>query len=67
MDTISRTIIKSITWRIIALCSAFVVTYVITQDVQIASTISVVQQLASTFWYLIHERVWARIRYGIND
>ena len=67
IDTIGRTLIKSITWRIVALCSAFVVTYAITQDVPLASTISVAQQLASTVWYWIHERVWSRIRYGLND
>lgn len=67
MDSFKRTLVKTITWRIVALCSAFVVTYIITSDIKLSGTISVIQQLASTFWYWIHERVWANIHFGKND
>ena len=66
MDSISRTLVKSITWRIVALCSAFTVTYLVTDNITLSTTISVSQQLASTFWYWVHERMWSRIKYGIK-
>lgn len=55
METHKRSIVKSITWRIIAtLIAAYWVGF------QIAILMNIVQTIA----YYIHERVWVRINWG---
>lgn len=57
MESHKRSLVKSITWRIIAtLIAAWWVGF------QVAILMNIVQTIA----YYIHERVWVRIRWGIN-
>lgn len=60
----SRTIAKSITWRIIAFSSSMVVLYMLTGDWEISFYHSVVIHIVKTVLYYAHERIWNVSNFG---
>ena len=60
----SRTIFKSITWRIIAFISSVLVLYLLIGDWGSSIYHSIVIHLVKTVLYYIHERVWNRSNFG---
>ena len=66
-DTKIRSVIKTITWRITGSFSTFVISYLISGNFAIAGSIALVQVTANTILYYLHERVWARIKWGKNS
>ena len=55
-----RSIMKSITYRVICIISLLTVTYALTRDLYQASSITVVFQSIQTLLYYLHERAWSR-------
>ena len=66
MATISRTLIKAIIFRIFVTLLGFVVAYVVTRDINISLRIFVIHALAATVLYIVHEKIWERIDWGIR-
>lgn len=64
MDRIVRSIIKATTWRGVASLYTGIVAFALTQSFSIATTVMGGEVLVKFFLYLIHERVWAQIRWG---
>ena len=60
----SRTIAKSITWRLIAFISSVLVLYMLVGDWESSIYHSVVIHLVKTFLYYIHERTWNNFNFG---
>ncbi|MEO6729159.1 MAG: DUF2061 domain-containing protein [Candidatus Dojkabacteria bacterium] len=60
-ERVTRSLIKSVTFRIIVLISDFIVTSLITRNFAESLSIIVLTNLSSTFLYFIHERIWNRI------
>jgi uncharacterized membrane protein len=52
---------KTITWRIIATVTLFIVSVVLTGSVALATTLSAFDFFSKTLLYYVHERVWAKI------
>ena len=72
-DSPTRSITKAITWRIIASTTTFVVTFVIfnqaadktmSESLEIASYVGIIDMVAKLFFYYLHERMWANITWG---
>lgn len=63
-DTAQRSLIKTITWRLLGSTSTFTIAYLITGRFDASSTIAIVQMIVNTFLYLFHERAWAKITWG---
>ena len=61
-----RSVVKAITYRGIIVCLDFLVIYLLTGKVKIAAGFMIVSNLYTTIAYFVHERVWARIRWGIE-
>ncbi len=59
-----RSLIKSITWRIIASLDTFVIAWFITGEISWASSIASLEILTKTFLYYFHERGWNCIFWG---
>ena len=53
-----RPIIKTISWRIIAMIITGAVVYVYTGEIKKSGEISIVAGLILTFVYYLHERFW---------
>jgi len=64
MEHPKRTLIKTITWRIIALLTTIVVVYAYSGNVRESLVIGVVANFLKMLFYYTHERVWNRIRFG---
>jgi uncharacterized membrane protein len=64
MDRHRRTILKTITWRVIAFLISFIIVYIWTgrviESVELAIILNIIKMLA----YYIHERVWNNIKFG---
>ncbi|HEX5378814.1 MAG TPA: DUF2061 domain-containing protein [Phenylobacterium sp.] len=62
-----RSIAKGITYRIIVMCLDFATIYLFTGRVRVAIGFMVASNVYTTVAYVIHERVWARVRWGVVD
>ena len=61
-DSHIRTIIKAVSWRILAMIITGAVIYVYTGEIKKSGEISVVAGLILTFAYYLHERFWLWVR-----
>lgn len=64
MDTKIRTIAKALTWQILGLFSMSVLAFWQTGSVGGSISLAVSASLTSIGVYVLHERVWSRIRWG---
>ncbi|MFZ2804101.1 MAG: DUF2061 domain-containing protein [Patescibacteria group bacterium] len=63
-EHISRSLVKSVTFRIIVLMSDFIVIYALTRKVDLSLELIVATNLASTTLYYLHERAWNKVTWG---
>jgi uncharacterized membrane protein len=56
-----KSIMKSVSWRIVGTIDTMVISYFITGKVTIALSIGSVEVLTKTVLYYFHERLWAHI------
>lgn len=63
-DRQARSLAKTVSWRITGSFSTFLISYAISGDFTVAGSIAVVQVVANTLLYYLHERVWNRIDWG---
>ena len=61
-----RSLVKAITYRICIVCLDFLADYFLTGKAQIAIGFMVVSNIYTTIGYFLHERVWARISWGVD-
>ncbi|MCD4760827.1 DUF2061 domain-containing protein [bacterium] len=60
----SRTIAKSITWRLVAFVSSVLVLYVLIGDWESSIYHSVIIHSVKTVLYYVHERMWNSSNFG---
>lgn len=61
-DSISRSIAKSLTWRVTATLTTILIAYFIIGDVETAMMIGGIEFFAKMFIYFLHERLWAQVK-----
>jgi len=59
-----RTILKTLSWRVIGSTSTFLISYLITGQAFIATSIAIMQMIVNTILYYIHEVVWNKVTWG---
>jgi uncharacterized membrane protein len=59
-----RSIVKAVTYRLVIVCLDFLVIYLFTGKVEVALGFMIVSNVYTTVAYFLHERLWARIRWG---
>jgi uncharacterized membrane protein len=64
IETNTRSVIKSLSWRVISTTETFLISWLLTGQIGIAGSIAGIQAVASTMMYWIHERAWFNIRWG---
>lgn len=62
-----RSVVKAITYRIVVMTLDFATIYLFTGAVRVALGFMIASNLYTTAGYLLHERVWARIGWGIDE
>ena len=63
-DTNSRSLVKTICWRITGSSATFLIAYIMIGNFAIAGTIGIIQLVSNTILYYIHERIWNIIKWG---
>ena len=61
IDTQKRTIAKTMTWRITASLTTFIIAWILTGDILIGASIGTIEAIAKIFLYYFHERIWTNI------
>ena len=63
-EKISRSLAKTITWRITASIDTFIIAWVITGRWYLGGSIAIIEVLTKIIFYYVHERVWNKINWG---
>lgn len=66
METHKRSILKSITFRIIATIITLLLVWFFTKDIVLSGSIAILEFLLKIVFYYFHERVWAGISWGMT-
>lgn len=61
MDSHLRSILKAISWRIIAVIVLTTIVWIVTGDPTISITIGVIDVTIKIVLYYLHERIWLKI------
>ena len=59
-----RSVVKALSWRVIATMTTMVAVYFITEEWLIALEVGAIEATAKLFFYYLHERTWLRIKWG---
>jgi uncharacterized membrane protein len=62
-----RSIVKAITYRVLIMCLDFATIYLFTGRARVAVGFMIASNLYTTAVYLLHERAWARIGWGVTE
>ncbi|WP_410052646.1 DUF2061 domain-containing protein [Bradyrhizobium sp. SZCCHNS2096] len=62
-----RSLVKAITYRVVVMTFDFLTIYVLTGAVHAAVGFMIVSNIYTSLAYLVHERLWAKIRWGIEE
>jgi len=63
-ETIRRSIVKTVSYRIVILILDFVSIYLFTRQIKIAFGFMIVSNVYTTLAYFFHERIWDKIKWG---
>lgn len=63
-DKISRSFIKSVSWRIIGTIDTILISYFVTGKIDFALSIGMIELITKMGLYVVHERVWNRFSWG---
>jgi uncharacterized membrane protein len=60
----SRSVWKTVSWRIIATMDTVIISYLITDSLAFAAAIGGIEVVTKIFLYYFHERAWNNISFG---
>jgi uncharacterized membrane protein len=66
VDLKKRTIVKTMTWRITASLTTFLIAWLLTGDLLIGVSIGSIEAIAKIFLYYFHERIWNNVSWAKN-
>ncbi|MDX6747513.1 DUF2061 domain-containing protein [Polaribacter sp. PL03] len=59
-----RSVIKALSWRLIGTLDTLAVSYFVTGEIGLATSIASVDFLTKLILYFFHERIWNKIKWG---
>tara|TARA_B100001057_G_C22697577_1_gene890358 strand:- start:320 stop:529 length:210 start_codon:yes stop_codon:yes gene_type:complete len=63
-STAKRSLVKTISWRVVATTDTFLISWLITGEVMFASAIASLEVVTKMILYYAHERGWNFISWG---
>lgn len=64
IESHTRTVIKAISWRIIATCTSMSIVYLLTKEPLITLEFGAIEVIAKITFYYFHERGWQKVPWG---
>ena len=61
-----RSVVKAVTYRLLIMCLDFVTIYLFTGALTVAVGFMIASNVYTSIAYFGHERVWARIKWGVE-
>ena len=65
-ETQKRSIVKTLTWRVTASITTFLIAWYLTGDLLIGVSIGSIEAIAKIFLYYFHERIWNNVNWAKN-
>jgi len=59
-----RSIAKAVSWRVVGTLDTLIVSYVLTGEIALATSIASIDFVTKMILYFFHERIWNRIKWG---
>lgn len=59
-----RSVVKSISWRIIGTLDTILISWLITGELTLALSIGTIELVSKMVLYFFHERIWNKINWG---
>ena len=63
-ENIKRSIVKTISWRVVGTLATVVISYMITGTLALAFSIGGIELVSKMVLYFFHERAWNNIKWG---
>jgi uncharacterized membrane protein len=67
IDTAGRSLAKAVSWRITGTIDTFLISWLITGQILLATGIAFTEVVTKILLYWIHERVWNKVNWGRKD
>lgn len=67
MNTIKRSLAKTVSWRTVGSIDTMVITYIVTGNWKFGLAVGSVEVMSKIILYYIHERIWERIKWGKHE
>ncbi len=64
MENKRRSVMKSITWRIMATASTIFLVFILTGNLVISTSVGILELIVKALLYYVHERIWNMLDYG---
>jgi adenylylsulfate kinase len=64
IETRKRSLIKSVTWRVICVITSIVTAYFLTGKLDVSVAIGTIYNAITMFLYYFHERSWNKLEWG---
>jgi len=64
MEHPKRSVVKALTWRIIAFLVTVIAVYIYSGDIKESLVIGISANSVKIFLYYIHERLWNKVKFG---
>ena len=65
--TVRRSVVKAVTYRLLVMTLDFGAIYLFTGELKIAVGFMIASNVYTTLAYLVHERLWARVGWGLES
>lgn len=62
-----RSILKAVTYRVFIMILDFLTIYILTGTARVAVGFMIVSNIYTTIAYVLHERLWAHLNWGIDE
>ena len=66
-ESTSRSVVKTVSWRVTVSIISFVISYWLTGSLELAGMLMASKVIVNSVWYFVHERIWNKIQFGKND
>jgi uncharacterized membrane protein len=63
-ETLQRSVVKTISYRVVILILDFTSIYLFTGKIKVAFGFMIVSNIYTTVGYFFHERIWDKIKWG---
>tara|TARA_B100001971_G_scaffold129103_1_gene119108 strand:+ start:164905 stop:165111 length:207 start_codon:yes stop_codon:yes gene_type:complete len=63
----TRSVVKTISWRLTGTADTILISYLLTNSLEIAASIGGIELVTKMLLYYLHERVWAKVKWGLKN